>query len=329
MYVITGGAGFIGSNIAAALDAVDEEIVIVDILGANDIKWRNIAKRRLADLVRPEACAAFLEANVSKIKGIVHMGAISTTTETDVDLIVENNVRLSLDLWAFATRHAIPLIYASSAATFGGGENGFVDRDDEAYLAGLRPLNPYGWSKHVFDRFVAARLRRGEMVPPRWAGLKFFNVYGPNEYHKGGQRSVAVQLFEQIRDRGFVRLFRSDNPDYRDGEQLRDFVWVQDCVDVVLWALWTENMTSGVYNVGSGTARSFLDKAKIVFATLGLDPQVEFIDLPDALKGKYQYYTCATLDKLSAAGYNRPATSLEDGLAQYVKQYLAGEDQYR
>lgn len=329
MYVITGGAGFIGSNIAAALDAAGEEIVIVDTLGANDIKWRNIAKRRLADLVRPEACAAFLEANVSKIEGIVHMGAISTTTETDVDLIVHNNVRLSLDLWAFAARHAIPLVYASSAATYGGGENGFVDRDDDAYLAALRPLNPYGWSKNVFDRFVAERLRRGERTPLRWAGLKFFNVYGPNEYHKAGQRSVAVQLFEQIRERGFVRLFRSDNPDYGDGEQLRDFVWVQDCVDVALWALRTEGVKSGIYNVGSGTARSFLDKAKIVFATLGMEERVEFIDLPDALKGKYQYFTCATLDKLSAAGYNARSTSLEDGLVQYIKDYLATEDRFR
>lgn len=329
MYVITGGAGFIGSNIAAALDAAGEEIVIVDTLGANDIKWRNIAKRRLLDLVRPEACEAFLSANASRIAGIVHMGAISTTTETDVDLIVHNNVRLSLDLWAFATAHQIPLVYASSAATYGGGEQGFVDQDDEAYLATLRPLNPYGWSKAVFDRFVADRVKRGAPTPPRWAGLKFFNVYGPNEYHKGGQRSVAVQLFEQIRDRGFVRLFRSDNPDYADGEQLRDFVWVQDCVDVTLWALRTEGVKSAIYNVGSGTARSFLDKAKIVFSALGLEENVEFIDLPENLKGKYQYYTCATLDKLAAAGYNRPTTSLEDGLTQYIKDYLATDDRFR
>lgn len=329
MYVITGGAGFIGSNIAAALDAAGEEIAIIDVLGADDIKWRNIAKRRLVDLVRPEACAAFLAANAGKIAGIVHMGAISTTTERDVDLIVQNNVRLSLDLWAFATAHQIPLVYASSAATYGGGEEGFIDRDDEAYLASLRPLNPYGWSKNLFDRFVADRVRRGEATPPRWAGLKFFNVYGPNEYHKGGQRSVAVQLFEQVRDRGFVRLFKSDNPNYADGEQLRDFVWVDDCVDVTLWALRTEGVKSGLYNVGSGTARSFLDKARIVFAALNVPEQVEFIDLPDNLKGKYQYYTCATLDKLSAAGYNRPMTRLEDGLTEYCNAYLAAPDRYR
>ena len=329
MYVITGGAGFIGSNIAAALDAAGAEIVIVDTLGTNDFKWRNIAKRRLLDLVRPEACDAFLKANVSRIEGIIHMGAISTTTESDVDLIVHNNVRLSLDLWAFATTHHIPLVYASSAATYGGGEQGFVDRDDDGFLSQLRPLNPYGWSKNLFDRFVADRVKRGEPTPPRWAGLKFFNVYGPNEYHKGGQRSVAVQLFEQIRDRGFVRLFRSDKPDYADGEQLRDFVWVDDCVDVALWALRTEGVTSGIYNVGSGTARSFLDKAKIVFAAMGVEEQVEFIDLPENLRGKYQYYTCADLAKLTAAGYNRPTTSLEDGLNTYVMGYLAAQDAYR
>lgn len=329
MYVITGGAGFIGSNIAAALDAADAEIAIVDTLGSDDIKWRNIAKRRLVDLVRPEACGAFLDANASRISGIVHMGAISTTTEKDVDLIVQNNVRLSLDLWAFATRCRIPFVYASSAATYGNGEQGFVDRDDEAYLAALRPLNPYGWSKNVFDRFVADRVKRGMPTPPRWAGLKFFNVYGPNEYHKGGQRSVAVQLFEQIRARGSVRLFRSDHPDYRDGEQLRDFVWVDDCVSVALWALQTEGVPSAVYNVGSGSARSFLDKAKIVFEALSVPEQIEFIDLPEALKGKYQYYTCATLDKLAQAGYNAPTTPLEIGLTQYVKDYLAASDMFR
>lgn len=329
MYVITGGAGFIGSNIAAALDAAGEEIVIVDTLGTNDVKWRNIAKRRLLDLVRPEACDAFLRANASKIAGIVHMGAISTTTETDVDLIVHNNVRLSIDLWTFATANRIPLVYASSAATYGDGDQGFLDRDDDAYLSDLRPLNPYGWSKNVFDRFVVDRVKRGAPMPPLWAGLKFFNVYGPNEYHKGGQRSVAVQLFEQIRDKGFVRLFRSDNPDYADGEQLRDFVWVDDCVDVALWALKTEGVKSGLYNVGSGSARSFLDKAKIVFSAMGAEERVEFIDLPQSLKGKYQYYTCASLDKLAAAGYNRPTTGLEEGLTRYVKDYLSSADQFR
>jgi len=329
MYVITGGAGFIGSNIAAALDARGDDVVIVDRLGSDPFKWRNLAKRRLADFVTPEETPAFLGANAGKIRGVVHMGAISTTTETDVDAILRNNFRLSVDLWRFCAQAKIPLVYASSAATYGDGAQGFLDRFDDEYLGLLLPLNAYGWSKHAFDRFVLRRLQRGEPAPPRWAGLKFFNVYGPNEYHKGGQRSVAVQLHAQIRQSGAVRLFRSDNPAYADGEQLRDFVWVGDCVDVTLWALDDASAASGLYNVGSGAARSFADKARIVFAELGVAQRIEFIDLPANLSGKYQYYTCAALEKLRAAGYARPMTSLEDGLRQYVRGYLEAEDPFR
>jgi len=328
MYVITGGAGFIGSNIAATLDRAGEDIVIVDWLGADGVKWRNIAKRRLADLVVPEEFPAFLASNAEKIRAVVHMGAISTTTETDVDAIVRNNFRLSVDLWRFCARAQIPLVYASSAATYGDGSEGFVDRFDDEYFDALRPLNPYGWSKHVFDRFALRSVKGAEPAPPRWFGLKFFNVYGPNEYHKGGQRSVAVQLHAQIRERGGVRLFRSDNPAYADGEQLRDFVWVEDCVNVALWALKEASAPSGLYNVGSGAARSFLDKAKIIFRELNVEPNVEFIDLPGNLAGKYQYYTCASLEKLRTAGYARPMTSLEEGLRAYVHRYLETSDAF-
>lgn len=329
MYVITGGAGFIGSNIAEALDSKDEEIVIVDWLRGDPLKWRNIAKRRLADLVVPEDLCAFLEGNRSKIQGIVHMGAISTTTDTDVDAIVRNNFRLSVDLWRFCAAAGLPLVYASSGATYGDGANGFLDHFDDAYLAKLRPLNPYGWSKHAFDRFVLGSIQGREKAPPHWAGLKFFNVYGPNEYHKGGQRSVAAQLYEQIRERGTVRLFRSDNPDYADGEQLRDFVWIGDCVEVTLWALRNPTAPSDLYNVGSGTARSFFDKAKIMFAELGRDVNIEFIEIPENLRGKYQYYTCASLEKLRAAGFIRPMKSLEEGLRLYVREYFEISDPFR
>ena len=329
MYVITGGAGFIGSNIAAALDASGDDIVIVDWLRNDPFKWRNIAKRRLADLVAPEDLPVFLNANRSKIQGIVHMGAISTTTEADVDAIVRNNIRLSVDLWRFCAAAGLPLVYASSGATYGDGAEGFLDRFDEAYLSRLRPLNPYGWSKHVFDRFVLGSVSGRERAPPRWVGLKFFNVYGPNEYHKGGQRSVAAQLHEQIREKGAARLFRSDNPDYADGEQLRDFVWVGDCVEVVIWALKDPKVPSDLYNVGSGQARSFHDKAKIMFTELERNAIVEFIDLPGNLGGKYQYYTCASLEKLRAAGYARPMTTLEEGLRLYVRDYLETGDPFR
>ena len=328
MFVITGGAGFIGSNIAAALDSSGDDIVIVDWLRSDPFKWRNIAKRRLADLVAPEDLAAFLAANRSKIQGIVHMGAISTTTETDVDAIVRNNFRLSVDVWRFCARAQIPLVYASSAATYGDGGQGFADRFDDAYFETLQPLNPYGWSKHVFDRFALRSITGAEPAPPRWFGLKFFNVYGPNECHKGGQRSVAAHLHAQIRERGAVRLFGSDNPAYADGEQLRDFVWVGDCVDVALWALNDASAPSGLYNVGSGVARSFLNKAQIMFRELNVEPNVEFIDLPANLAGKYQYYTCASLEKLRAAGYARPMTSLEEGLRAYVHRYLETGDPF-
>jgi ADP-L-glycero-D-manno-heptose 6-epimerase len=328
MYVITGGAGFIGSNIAAALDASGADLVIVDRLGSDDFKWRNIAKRRLFDVVAPEDAGAFLDAHSGEIRGVAHMGAISTTTETDVDAILRNNFRLSVDLWTYCARAGVPLVYASSAATYGDGRHGFLDRFDAPYLARLRPLNPYGWSKNLFDRWVSRMAETGAPQPPRWAGLKFFNVYGPNEYHKGGQRSVAVQLHAQIRERGAARLFRSDNPDYADGEQLRDFVWVGDCVAVARWALEDQAAPSGLYNVGTGAARSFADMAKIMFREMGIEPRIEFVDLPAKLRGHYQYYTCASMDKLRAAGFDRPPTSLEDGLRRYVRDYLEAEDRF-
>ncbi len=328
MYVVTGGGGFIGSNIAAALDARGDDVVIVDWLGTGDYKWRNIAKCRLRAIIPPEDCLAFIEHNADAISGIFHMGAVSTTTETDVDLIVRSNLTLSSALWELATRFAIPLVYASSAATYGDGAQGFTDRFDQNYFAALRPLNAYGWSKHLFDRMVLSRIERGEATPPLWAGLKFFNVYGPNEYHKESQRSVAAQLHAQIRKDGRVRLFRSDNPDYEDGGQLRDFVWVGDCVDVALFLMKDGAAQSGLYNVGSGIAHSFFDKAQIIFQLLGVPADIQFIDMPQNLVGKYQYYTCASLEKLRSIGYEQPMTSLENGLAQYVKAYLEAPDPF-
>jgi ADP-L-glycero-D-manno-heptose 6-epimerase len=328
VYVITGGAGFIGSNIAAALDQQGADIVVSDWMGASDLKWRNIAKRRLIDIIPPEATGAFLDANRKKIRGVFHMGAISTTTETDIDAIVRNNIRLSIDLWTWCSGAKVPLVYASSAATYGDGRDGFLDRFDADYLARLRPLNAYGWSKALFDRWVQRAVAIGAPRPPRWAGLKFFNVYGPNEYHKGSQRSVAAQLHTQIRESGRVRLFRSENPDYPDGGQKRDFVWVGDCVRVALWALQEAAAQSGLYNVGSGAARTFLEQAKIMFAEMGVAPKVEFIDLPAALRDKYQYYTCGSIDKLRSAGYTPPSTALEDGLRLYVRDYLETSDAY-
>ncbi len=329
MYVVTGGAGFIGSNVAAALDEAGLDVVVNDRLGSGDIKWRNIAKRRLYDIVPPEALADFLARAHRRIEGVVHLGAISRTTERDVDAIVANNVRLSIDLWSWCAAERIPFVYASSASTYGNGASGFDDRDEAAYLAGLRPLSPYAWSKHLFDRWVARAVETGRPAPPRWVGLKFFNVYGPNEYHKGPQRSVAVQLHAQIRAGGRARLFRSENPAYPDGGQLRDFVWVGDCVEAALWGLRDLTAPSGLYNVGSGVARPFLDLAKILFEALRLTPNVEFVDLPPELRGKYQYFTCGRMEKLRAAGLAQPSTSLEDGLNRYVREFLERDDPFR
>ena len=328
IHIVTGGAGFIGSNIAAELDSRGEDIVLVDTLGGDDWKWRNIAKRRLRDLITPDELPSFL-AGRRGINSVIHMGAISTTTERDVDLIVRNNIRLSVDLWNWCATRSVPYIYASSAATYGDGSNGFEDAFEDSALAALRPLNPYGWSKHVFDRWVRAEQDADRAEPPKWAGLKFFNVYGPNEYHKGSQRSVAVQMFEQIRDSDAARLFKSDNPDYPDGGQMRDFVWIGDCVSVALWLLDADMAPSSVYNVGSGAARTFEDKARITFELLGKPVNIEFIDLPDKLRGKYQYFTLASLDKLRQAGYDKKTTSLEDGLKAYIHGYLMSGDSFR
>lgn len=323
MHIVTGGAGFIGSNIAAALDARGEDVVVVDQLGHGD-KWRNIAKRRLIAVVEPVGLFAFLQAHRRQIESVVHMGAISTTAERDVDLIIENNFRLSCSLWDWCAEVKAPFLYASSAATYGDGARGFRDSDDAEYLGGLRPLNPYGWSKHLFDRWAMDRVARGGAAPARWAGLKFFNVFGPNETHKGGQRSVAHQIFGAVRRGDPVKLFASDNPDYRDGEQLRDFVWVGDCVSVALWFL-DGKRGNGLYNVGSGRARSFADLARAVFAAIGVEPAIQFVPLPETLKGKYQYFTEADMNKLAGIGYESVPTSLEVGVEKYVHGLLSDD----
>lgn len=327
MIIVTGGAGFIGSNLIAGLaQAGESDIVVCDWLGDGD-KWRNIAGQPLADVIMPEALPAYLDAHRGDIDAIFHLGAISATTETDVDLIVRNNVRLSLDLWDWCTRHQVRFIYASSAATYGDGANGFDDDGSPEGLSGLAPMNPYGWSKHMVDRRVADICSRGDACPPQWAGLKFFNVYGPNEYHKDGMRSVAVQLYERISSGEPARLFRSHNPDYEDGGQMRDFIWVGDCVDIMLWLLKTPKV-SGLFNAGTGKARSFADLANATFRALDKPPRIEFIDTPGEIRHRYQYFTEAETGRLRQAGYDTPFTELEDGVARYVQDYLATENPY-
>jgi ADP-L-glycero-D-manno-heptose 6-epimerase len=327
MHLITGGAGFIGSNLVAELCARGATVVVSDWLG-QDERWRNLAKHEIADLIAPEALMPWLAHSAKDLEAVVHLGAISRTTEPDVDLIVRHNVRASLDLLDWCTRHQKPFIYASSAASYGDGQAGFDDDGSPTALALLRPLNAYGWSKHVIDRRVARLRASGAALPPQCVGLKFFNVYGPNEYHKGSMQSVIAHNFQRARQGEAIRLFRSYDRRYGDGQQLRDFIYVRDCIDVMLWLL-EQPRVSGLFNVGSGKARSWLDLATALFAACGREPMIEFIDMPSALIEKYQYYTEARMERLRLAGYSRAFTSLEKGVAEYVQRYLATGDPYR
>jgi ADP-L-glycero-D-manno-heptose 6-epimerase len=328
MFVVTGGAGFIGSNIVAGLEERGlGPVVVCDRLRGGG-KWRNLAKRELADLVDPESLFETLDRSADSVRAVVHMGAVTATTETDVDRIIEVNFRLSQRLWTWCCERRVPFVYASSAATYGSGSDGFADDATPEFLAKLRPLNPYGWSKHLFDRWVVRRLADGGERPPQWAGLKFFNVYGPNEYHKGAQASVAFQLFPRARAGEVARLFRSHRPDYADGGQLRDFVWIDDCVEVVLWLL-ANRQVSGLFNCGTGRARSFADLAAAVFRAVGREPAIEYVPTPESIRDQYQYFTEASLGRLRGAGYGRPFASLEDGVGRYVREFLDTADPYR
>jgi ADP-L-glycero-D-manno-heptose 6-epimerase len=326
MILVTGGAGFIGSCLLAGLEQAGYgELVVCDRLGRED-KWRNIAKRALADIVPPEDLLDWLEGAGRSTEIIFHLGAVSSTVEMDADLIVRSNFRLTMRLWEWCAAKRVRLIYASSAATYGDGSAGFDD--DPTRLGELRPLNPYGWSKHLTDRRILTLAEGDNPMPPQWAGLKFFNVYGPNEYHKGGQRSMVPQIHRQILETGRATLFRSHRRDYPDGGQQRDFVWVDDVVAVMLWLL-EEPDACGLFNLGSGQARSFADLARAVFAAMGREPAIDYVDMPEPLRERYQYYTCATLDRLRAAGCPYQPTPLEVGVRRYVQDHLEQADLYR
>ena len=327
MIIVTGGAGFIGSYLVKELEVRGaRDIVVCDLLGTDD-KWKNIAKRELADLIPPDELPAFLNDNAGDIETVFHMGAVSNTTECDADLIVRSNIRLSIYLWDWCAANDTNLVYASSAATYGDGNQGFEGADTINGLAKLRPMNAYGWSKHAFDRRIARIVSENGPRPPHWAGLKFFNVYGPNEYHKGGMISVALKNFREIEKTGKAVLFRSHNPDYPDGGQKRDFVWVGDCVDIALW-LADNPSAQGIFNVGTGEARTFEDLARSVFTAMSRDARHRVRRHPEAIRDRYQYFTQADMSRLRDAGYDRPATSLEDGVGQYVGDYLTAEDPY-
>ena len=320
MILVTGGTGFIGSNIVAALVARGETVAVCD-RHLDDDRAAYIAGLGITHRVHGDDVVAWL-AGRDDVSAVVHMGAISATTETDVDLVLRTNVWLSLELWDHCAARGIPFLYASSAQVYGDGALGFDDDEGQAAMAALRTITPYGASKLLFDRLVIRERNAGRPVPPQWAGLRFFNVYGPHEGHKGGMMSVIAKTYPALAAGEPIRLFRSERPDYPDGGQKRDFVHVADCADVVLWLLDNPGV-SGIFNLGSGQARTWLDLANAMFAAMGREPQVEFIAMPEELRGRYQYFTQAQMGKLRAAGYERPFTSLEDGVASYVIGYLA------
>lgn len=314
MIIVTGGAGFIGANLVEQLAAEEHtQIVICDTLDFGT-KWKNLLNTNFYDFINPTAIFEYIETHKRKIKAIIHLGAISATTEKNGELLLENNYRFSSKLWDFCTIASIPFIYASSAATYGNGDQGFSD--DHALLSKLRPINAYGWSKHIFD-IQALKKAEGHQTPPQWVGLKFFNVFGPYEYHKGEMMSLLCKSFDQIANDQPVNLFQSHRQDYQHGHQLRDFVWVKDCVQVILWFL-RNPQVSGIYNLGTGQARSFYDLIAALFQACDKKTNISFIPMPEILRNSYQYFTQADMTKLRNAGCNYQFTPMEQAVAAYA-----------
>jgi ADP-L-glycero-D-manno-heptose 6-epimerase len=317
MIVVTGAAGFIGSCLVSRLNQEGiTDIVIVDDFSKTE-KADNYKTKKYKGAVERNQFISWFKEHASEITYVFHIGARTDTTEFNKAIFDELNVNYTKDIWNICSDSNIGLCYASSAATYGLGEFGYDD--DETKIPLLKPLNPYGDSKNDFDKWALEQ----KQTPPNWHGFKFFNVYGPNEYHKARMASVIFHSFNQINDKGFVKLFRSHNPNYSDGGQLRDFVYVKDLVDVMFFTL-KNKIKNGIYNLGSGKARTFLDLAKATFNALGKEPKIEFIDTPVDIRDKYQYFTEANMNKLVAQGYNKPFTSLEDGVRDYVQNYLIG-----
>ena len=321
MIVVTGAAGFIGSVVTGALNwQGHDDLVLVDDFTKED-KKRNYEGKHYLSLLDRGQFHTWLDRHHAEVDSIIHLGARTDTTEFDESVFQKLNINYTIELWNRCADHQIPLIYASSAATYGMGEHGYNDSHDVVF--DLKPLNPYGRSKNEIDKYIL----RQEKQPPFWAGLKFFNVYGPNEYHKGKMASVILHAFHQIQKTGQVKLFRSHHPQFKDGQQLRDFVYVKDVAKVILW-LMEHRPESGLYNVGTGKARSFYDLADNTFKAMGLPTCIQFIDTPLEIRDKYQYFTEANMSKLHKAGYPQVFTSLEDGVCDYVGNYLSNHVYY-
>jgi ADP-L-glycero-D-manno-heptose 6-epimerase len=316
MIIITGGAGFIGSAMVWELNRQGRrDILVVDNLSSTS-KWRNLVGLAYHRYIHKDEFLGLSKTRYmeGRIEAVIHMGACSSTTEADCDYLMRNNLEYSKALFRFAQERNARFIYASSAATYGDGGKGFDDSDEA--MEGLQPLNMYGYSKHLFDLWL-----KGDGQLDKVAGLKFFNVFGPNEYHKDDMRSVVCKAFTQIRQTGKLKLFKSYRREYADGEQRRDFVYIKDCVRVIDWLLKNRDV-GGVFNVGTGQARTWNDLARGVFAAMGREPEIEYVDMPDTLRGKYQYYTCADLKKLEGRGCDVGFRPLEEGITDYVQNYL-------
>jgi ADP-L-glycero-D-manno-heptose 6-epimerase len=325
MILITGAAGFIGSALVWKLNELGRnDLILTDKLRTEE-KWKNIAKRDYCDWVNRDELFDWLavEENASKIEVVVHMGACSATTEPDGDFLMKNNYEFSKKLWEFCTERQIQFIYASSAATYGMGEFGYDDKIDLKGHLALRPLNKYGYSKKIFDVWALKQ----EKTPKQWVGIKFFNVYGPQEYHKGRMASMVFHSYNQGVENGYVKLFKSHKEGFGDGGQLRDFVYIKDVVEVMNFFI-KNPQVNGIFNLGTGNARSFADLGKNTLLSAGMKDRIEYIEMPMDLRGRYQYYTQADMKKLRDAGYSKEFYSLEEGVKDYVQNYLSKEDPY-
>lgn len=326
MIIVTGAAGFIGSNVVASLNESGRNDVIVCDWLKQDLRWMNLRKRAFRNFVFPEELKAFLEAS-NGIECVIHLGADSSTTATDGDAVLRANFQFSLMLLDWCAETRTPLIYASSAATYGAGEQGFLEETDFDALRKLKPLNLYGWSKHQFDLVVADRAKSHLPLPPKCIGLKFFNVYGPNEYHKGSMLSVIARNYDAAREGKAVGLFQSYNTSFSDGGQMRDFVYVDDVVSVILWCMRAE-LGFEIFNVGTGEATTFQAFVEALFRAVGHRPNIDYVAMPESLRERYQYFTQASLTKLRRAGYNLDFKDVVEGVRSYVG-FLSADDRFR
>jgi ADP-L-glycero-D-manno-heptose 6-epimerase len=326
MILVTGGAGFIGSNLHAALNAAGRDVVVADWLGDTG-KWRNLRRHPPLRIIDPDQIEDFLIRH-PPLETIVHLGAISETTATDGDLVWARNVTFSQSLWNWCATRGVRFIYASSAATYGDGGQGFDDDFSVEALRRLQPLNLYGWSKHAFDLWVAHQVENKAATPPAWAGIKLFNVYGPNEYHKGNMVSVVKVKHDEVAAGGPAKLFRSTEPGIADGAQARDFIYIDDVIEMLKFLI-EAPAVRGLFNLGTGLARTYADLARAVCAANNVPERIEYVSMPAALHGQYQSFTQAPMQKLRQAGYNAPFTTLEDGVRRYIQNYLTQADPYR